>query len=124
MVLVLYALTILIVAVRPFVSYLIFGGKLEYVLPAQLPGVDGQTTIGYGLVSTFHLTCCFIAFIGSTGNDLGFIALLLNGFSFTELIRNEFNRINEMATKKHVYSGQTVKYAVRNVIQMHQDFRS
>lgn len=123
-VLVLYALTILLVAVRPFVSYLIFGDELDYVLPAQLPGIDGQSTIGYGIVSTFHVVCCVIAFLGSTGNDLGFIAILLNGFSFTELIRNEFNRINEMATKKNVYSGQTVKHAVRNVIRMHQDFRS
>lgn len=120
---IIYAFAIMLVAIYPFVNYFV-NSKRELVLPAHLPGIDSKSKLGYSILSTFHLICLWIGFLGSTGNDVGYIAILLNGFSLSELIRNEFNRINEMALKKEIYSQERLEYSIRNVIQMHQDFRT
>lgn len=120
---VVYGLAVFACFVQPLFGYLVFD-ELMYMLPGQLPGVDGTTPKGFILLTIFHSLTLFIAFFGTTGNDAGFTSILLNGFALTELMQKELNRIDLMAAQKKVFNEAAVKKAVQNLIQMHQDFRS
>lgn len=107
---------------NPLIHYVVFG-EITLMLPAQLPGVNDKTVNGLIILTCFHLIAVNYAFFGSIGTDLGYISILLNAFAITELIGNEFKRLDKMILKRNLYSVKHIKNTVRNIIIMHQDFR-
>lgn len=117
-----YTLALIVVVLTPIVMYVIYGEE-TMLLPAQLPSISDKTYYGRIILTAFHLTGIYFEFIGGSGSDMGSISLLLNGFVMSELIRNEFDRLENMLKNKQKYSTKQIQFTVRNIILMHRDFR-
>lgn len=117
----LYLATFLLVVC--FTIFLYYQSReFTYVLPARLPKVDEHTYQGFYVLTTFQVLVLIIAFLGTTASDFGSIMMLLNGIAISELFRSGCRRFNVM-TRNRSESNNNLKYALRNLVMMHQYFR-
>lgn len=117
-----FLLAAIVCILNPIIIYVIFS-EVTMLLPIFLPDIDETTINGIIILACFHLIGIYIACIGSSGSDIGHMSLVLNGFAMSELISNEFRRLDKMTKKKNEFSVKDITYTVRNIILMHQDFR-
>lgn len=118
---VLYTSVMIGMVFMPIVAH-IWTGETIYILPAQIPGIDEASTIGYQLTAVYHTVMILIALMGTFISDFSIVGFLMNAWSLSQLFRNGFSELNDlMMNDKHDVVHR--KFLIRNLLQRHQDFR-
>lgn len=117
-----FSLAAIVCILNPIIMYVI-SGDVTTMLPIFLPGINEKTLNGMIILGIFHLMGIYVACIGSSASDIGHMSLILNAFAMSEMICNEFKRLDVMVKKKDEYSARHVRNTVRNIVRMHQIFR-
>lgn len=109
-----------------FVYYLT--GEISYILPAQIPGINEHTIIGYSMAAIYHAVMIAIAMIGTFVSDWTVGGSLLNAWGLAQLIRNGFSELNDRLQdnnrgEKKIWNDNAIMWTVRHLIQRHQEFQ-
>lgn len=99
-----------------------FTREYTFLLPARLPFLNEYSPAGWTILFIYHLSVLAIAAWGTIAADFTSIMMIFNSVALTEVFRNGFKRFNEMCKDKNE-SKENVKYALRNLVLMHQYFR-
>lgn len=116
-----FTCVVLLALLLPFlvpIYIYVMENKLVPVCPFYLPGIDENTTAGYIILLTFHLTACCIGIVGYAAFEFLLDTVVISSLIFGKLIATDTGLIsNDLDNEKR----RDAIYRLRNVFLMHQE---
>lgn len=94
--------------------------ELVPVLPLYLPIVDESTTVGYTILTIYHISCAILATIGFTAIDYFMAIVITSSLIFAKLISSDLQEMN-IDLLENDAGLMAAKARFRNVLLMHQE---
>lgn len=90
------------------------------LLESHIPFVDAKTYTGYAILTTYHLTCAFLATSGTTASDLLLIMFVVHMKLLVDIFVDHMDQLNEAISDEHSRTSPRVDLHFRNIIQIHK----
>lgn len=114
-----YFSSILFFLAMPIFIYLTTN-EMVPMMPLFLPIIDETTTVGYTILTIYHIICVVFATVSFTSVDFFMAIIIISSLIFGKLISTDLEQINFDLLEND--SGLiTAKARLRNVLLMHQE---
>lgn len=105
--------------IYPIYSYVKFN-KIVPILPSYLPFVDEDKTIGFTILTIFHLNVIVYGFLGSSCSDFSFTMVIVNVPILSKITCDNIIELNEIL-KEMRPNVVMIRAKLRNIILQHQE---
>lgn len=105
--------------IYPFYRYVKFN-EIIPIIPMFLPFVNEDSTIGFSILTFFHLNAILYGLLGCACSDFSFTMIIVNVPIFSNIIGDNITELNEMLKQKRP-DPVLIKAKLRNILLQHQE---
>lgn len=100
-------------------SYML--GTLTPLMEAYLPFVDENTTVGYTIMTSYHLVGAFLGIFGTAACDMLLIMFVVHVKIFVDILNDNIKQLNGALLVKSNRTSREVQMYFRNIVIMHKE---